>query len=308
MSQTRATPAFIAVHIALCAVTWGFSFVCMKLMNGEVDVLTMAFARSVLAALAIGAWVMALGQSPLPDSRGEALDWVVLGSVNGWIPNILVAFALERMAAGMASMVQAATPMFTAVVAHMLFADERLTPLKVAGIVVGFAGMLLLLGPKIGAGGDLPAVLAMIGVVVSYGSGNIYARFRRAQRPERLALGQQGFSALVSAALSFAIVGPVLTFETFARQWLLLSVLGLFCTALPIALFMRLITRAGPTKASMVSYAAPATAVFMAMLVLGETLTPWQLAGGAVIFLGVAITTLAPSAHHRETAFKETRP
>ncbi len=150
MSQTRATPAFIAVHIALCAVTWGFSFVCMKLMNGEVDVLTMAFARSVLAALAIGAWVMALGQTPLPDSRGEALDWVVLGSVNGWIPNILVAFALERMAAGMASMVQAATPMFTAVVAHMLFADERLTPLKVAGIVVGFAGMLLLLGPKIG--------------------------------------------------------------------------------------------------------------------------------------------------------------
>ncbi len=148
----------------------------------------------------------------------------------------------------------------------------------------------------------------MIGVVVSYGSGNIYARFRRAQRPERLALGQQGFSALVSAALSFSIVGPAATFAAFERQWLLLAVLGLFCTALPIALFMRLITRAGPTRASMVSYAAPATAVFMAMLVLGETLTPWQLAGGAVIFLGVAITTLAPSAHHRETALKETRP
>lgn len=291
-----ATPAFVALHIAACAATWGFSFVCMKLMNGEVDILTLAFARALVAALAMAAWVMWLGQLPFP-TRDEIKDWAVLGSVNGWIPNILVAFALERMAAGMASMVQAATPIFTAVFAHLLFADERLTRQKIAGIALGFVGMLLLLAPRLGqGGGEALAIFAMLGVVVSYGSGNIYTRFRRAQRPERLALGQQGFSALASAVIAFPIVGMGATVTAFQDQWLLLLVLGLICTALPIALFMRLITRAGPTKASMVSYAAPGTAVFMAVLILGETLSFSQVAGGAVIILGVAVMTLAPAA------------
>jgi drug/metabolite transporter (DMT)-like permease len=297
-----ASPAFIAVHLAICAVTWGFSFVCMKLMNGEVDPFTMSFARALLAAGAMAAWVMALGQKPWPD-RSEFRDWIVLGSVNGWIPNILVAFALERMAAGMASMVQAATPIYTAVIAHMLFADERLTRQKSAGIALGFSGMLLLLAPRLGQGGaEMLAILAMIGVVVSYGTGNIYTRYRRAQRPERLALGQQGFSAIVSAAIAFPLMGIGATVTAFQNHAVLLVVLGLVCTALPIAMFMRLITRAGPTKASMVSYAAPGTAVFMAVLILGETLSMSQLIGGAVIILGVALMTLAPPARVRQPA------
>ncbi len=297
-----ASPGFIALHLAICAVTWGFSFVCMKLMNGEVDPLTMSFARASIAAVAMAAWVMALGQLPWP-TRDEIKDWLVLGSVNGWIPNILVAFALERMAAGMASMVQAATPIFTVVIAHLLFADEKLTLMKLAGVVIGFGGMLLLLSPSFGqGGGQMIAVAAMIGVVVSYGTGNIYARYRRAQRPERLALGQQGFSAIVSAAIAFPIVGVGASVSAFQTHWLLLGILGLLCTALPIAVFMRLITRAGPTKASMVSYVAPAAAVLMAVLILGERLALVQVIGGGVIILGVALMTLAPPARQRAAA------
>jgi drug/metabolite transporter (DMT)-like permease len=277
----------------------------MKLMNGEVDPFTMSFARAGLAALAIGTWVMWLRQTPWPQ-RDEIGDWIVLGSVNGWIPNILVAFALERMAAGMASMVQAATPIFTAVIAHMLFADERLTRARIAGVVIGFAGMMLLLAPRLGAGGaESVAILAMVGVVVSYGSGNIYARFRRAQRPERLAMGQQGFSAVVSAAIAFSVVGAGATLTAFQSHGLLLLVLGLFCTALPILMFMRLITRAGPTKASMVSYVAPGTAVFMAVLILGERLAPLQMLGGVVILVGVLIMTLAPTGHRPPPAAQD---
>jgi drug/metabolite transporter (DMT)-like permease len=271
----------------------------IKLMSGEVDPFTMSLARAGLAALAMAAWVMWLGQTPWP-ARHEIQDWLVLGSVNGWIPNILVAFALERMAAGMASMVQAATPIFTAVFAHLLFADERLTPRRIAGVTIGFGGMMLLLAPRLGQGGaETLAILAMIGVVVAYGSGNIYARFRRTQRPERLALGQQMFSAIAAAALAFPLVGIAATGAAFRDHGLLLIVLGLFCTALPIAIFMRLITRAGPTKASMVGYASPATAVLMAVLVLGERLNPTQIIGGLVIIVGVAVMTFAPPARGR---------
>jgi drug/metabolite transporter (DMT)-like permease len=291
-----ASPAFVAGHLAVCTVTWGLSFVVMKLTRGEVDALTLSFLRGLFAAITIAALVLALRQSPLPE-RSEWRDWLVLGSVNGWIPNILVAFALERMAAGMASMVQAATPLVTAAFAHMLFADERLSRQRVLAALIGFAGTLLLIGPKLGQGGATTlAILAMLGVVFSYASGNLYARHRRAQKPERLALGQQVVSAIAAGALALPLMGLGATTAAMAAHGPALIVLGVLCTAVPIAFYMRLITRAGPTKASMISYLAPGAAVLMAVAVLGERLDPWQIVGGLVILVGVALMTFAPPA------------
>lgn len=296
-----ASTLFVAGHLAICAVTWGSSFIFIKLTRGEVDPFTLSLIRAGIAALAMTVWVTWLGQTPWP-SRDEWRDWLVLGSVNGWIPNILVAFALERMAAGMASMVQAATPLFTAYFAHLLFADERLSRQRILGLAIGFGGTMMLVAPRLGQGGaEAWAILAMIGVVVGYGSGNIYARYRRAVRPERLALGQQFVSALVSLPLAFVIVGPMASIVAMqSHGWALLA-LGLFCTALPILMFMRLITRAGPTKASMTGYLAPATAVFLATLILGERLSLGQIAGGVVILIGVGIITFAPPARTKAT-------
>ncbi len=297
--QGSAQPAsipFVTGHLAICAATWGSSFIFIKLTNGEVDPLTLSFIRASIAALAMAAWVLLLGQSPLP-SRDELVDWLVLGSVNGWIPNILVAFALERMAAGMASMVQAATPLFTAVVAHLLFADERLSRQRILGLTVGLGGMMMLIAPRLGQGGsETLAILAMVGVVIGYGSGNIYARYRRNSRPVRLALGQQVVSALASVILVLAFVGPMASLTALRSHGWALFALGLFCTAVPIAVFMRLISRAGPTKASMTGYLAPATAVFLSVWLLGEKLSVSQIAGGVIIMIGVAIMTFAPSA------------
>jgi drug/metabolite transporter (DMT)-like permease len=299
MAQRPASALFVAGHLAICAATWGSSFIFIKLTRGEVDPLTLSLIRAGIAFLAMAAWVVMLGQVPWP-SREEIVDWLVLGSVNGWMPNILVAFALERMAAGMASMVQAATPLFTALFAHLLFADERLTRQRLLGIAIGFCGTLMLIGPRLTQGGaETVAELAMIGVVVCYGSGNIFARYRRGSRPERLALGQQAVSAVVSAVLALGLVGSAATVSALGSHFWALFMLGLFCTAVPILAFMRLITRAGPTKASMTSYLAPATAVMLAMLILGETLSWSQIAGGAVILIGVAIITMAPSAVRR---------
>lgn len=294
--RPAATTLFVAGHLAICAATWGSSFIFIKLTHGEVDPFTLSVIRAGIAAAAMALWVMWLGQAPWP-ARDEWQDWLVLGSVNGWIPNILVAFALERMTAGMASMVQAATPLFTAFFAHLLFADERLGRQRVLGLATGFGGTLLLVAPRLGQGGsEALAILAMIGVVLGYGSGNIYARYRRTVRPERLALGQQVVSAAVSAPLALLIAGPMATVTALRDHGWALLVLGLFCTAVPILAFMRLITRAGPTKASMTGYLAPATAVFLGMVVLGERLTPGQIVGGLVIMLGVAIITLSPPA------------
>ncbi len=294
--RPAASPAFIASHLAVCTLTWGLSFVVIKLMGGEVDALTLSFLRGLFAALAMVALVLWLGQSPFPR-REEWADWLVLGSINGWIPNILVALALERMAAGMASMVQAATPLTTAIFAHLLFADERLSQRRVVAITVGFVGTLFLIGPKLTEGGGTAlGVLCMLGVVLSYATGNAYARWRRAQSPERLALGQQMVSAVVAGGLALPIMGWAATTAALSAHGPGLLVLGLVCTAVPIAFYMRLITRAGPTQASMISYLAPAAAVLMAVAILGEALVWNQILGGVIILAGVVMMTTAPPA------------
>ncbi len=297
-----ASPAFVAGHLAVCTVTWGMSFVVMKLTNGEVDVLTLSFLRGLFAALAMATLVLWLRQSPLPE-RSEWRDWLVLGSVNGWIPNILVAFALERMAAGMASMVQAATPLVTAAFAHMLFADERLSRQRIVAALIGFAGTLMLITPKLGEGGATTlAILAMLGVVLSYASGNLYARHRRAQKPERLALGQQVVSAVAAGTFALPIMGLSATTAALQAHGPALIALGVVCTAVPIVFYMRLITRAGPTKASMIGYLAPGAAVLMSVIVLGERLSAMQTLGGLVVLGGVALMTFAPPARPRSSA------
>jgi drug/metabolite transporter (DMT)-like permease len=215
----------------------------------------------------------------------------VLGTVNGWVPNMLVAYALTEMASGPAAMIQASGPLLTALLAHVFLAGERLTTERVLGIVLGMAGMALLIGPQaLSGGGTLLAMLAMVVLTLGYAVGNIYTRKVPAADPTRLALGQQLFSALFGGLIAFAVAGGA-GFAAVAPHWPAMLALGILSTALPIWLFMRLITAGGPTKAAMVGYVAPIVAVLLGVVLLGEPVVPRQIVGGLVIMCGVAIVT-----------------
>jgi drug/metabolite transporter (DMT)-like permease len=149
----------------------------------------------------------------------------------------------------------------------------------------------LLIGPKALAGGGAAlAVLALLLMTFGYAVGNVYTRTITQPEPIRMALGQQTVSALIGTLIALALAGPG-AFAGVGAQALPLAALGLFSTALPIWLFMRLITAGGPTRAAMTGYLVPATAVAMGVLVLGEPLVARQIAGGVVVLLGVAIVT-----------------
>jgi len=294
LNPAQPSRAFVVGNLVTCSLFWGCSFLFIKLMNGEVSPLAVATGRGLLGASALALWVLWLGQNPIPR-RDEIRHWLVLGATNGWIPNVLVAYALTQLASGPAAMIQAAGPLVTAIFAHCLFAEERLSRRRLSGILLGMVGVGLLIGPRlIEGGGTALGVLAMVGVMLGYATGNLYARAVPASAgdPARLALGQQVMSGLVALLLTLVFSGPA-ALAPIGNHIPAMLALGLASTAIPMAIFMRLIRRAGPTLAAMTGYLVPTVATIMGVIVLRETLEMRQIIGGCIILAGVFLVTTA---------------
>lgn len=287
--------SFLAVNMLLCSLLWGSSYLFIKLLSGDVPALAIAASRGLLGAAVLSLWSLGRGRSPLPR-RAEILPWMMLGTTNGWLPNVLVAYALTQLASGPAAMIQAAGPLVTALVAHLVFAEERLSRRRLCGILLGMAGVALLIGPRLFAGGGTAlSVAAMIGAMLSYASANLYVRTIPAAigEPARLALGQQIFSGLIATGLTLAVLGPSALLPLGNHLPATLA-LGIFATAIPVTIFMRLIRAAGPTRAAMTGYLVPTVAVILGVVVLHETLELRQVFGGCIILAGVFLVTTAP--------------
>ena len=289
-SRFEPSKAFVVFHLVTSSVFWGCSFLFIKHIGNGLSPAVLASLRAAGGALTLAVIVVAMHKPVWPQGR-EWLDWTVLGTVNGWVPNILVAYALSHMDSGPGAILQASGPLMTAILAHALLAGERLTAVRFAGICVGLIGVAILIGPDAFAGGGTTlAIIAMLAVTFGYSLGNIYARKIPAADPLRLALGQQIASAIFATLAALAFAGSD-GFSGVGEYMLPLVLLCVFSTALPIWLFMRLLTAAGPTKAAMTGYLVPAVAVCAGVVFLGEPVVMRQIIGGSIVLVGVAIVT-----------------
>jgi drug/metabolite transporter (DMT)-like permease len=292
--------AFVATALASCSLFWASSFLFIKLMDGALTPLALAASRGVIGGLTLALWFVLSGRSIVPQ-RQELRHWLVLGTLNGWVPNVLVAYALLTLAVGKAAMIQASGPLMTAIIAHLAFSDEHLTARRLVGVLTGLAGMALLVGPKAMEGGaSLLAVLAMVGVTLCYAIGNAYTKTAHDIEPSRLALGQQVISGLAAFGITLAFDGWQAFVKVPQHPWALLA-LGIFSTAIPITIYMRLIRDAGPTRAAMTGYLMPMWATLLGVAVLQERLGPLEIAGGIVVLIGVYVVTTAKAEAARET-------
>jgi drug/metabolite transporter (DMT)-like permease len=291
-ASTRLSQASLLGRLLACSLAWSTGFLFMKLA-ADVSPFVVSASRAGIATLAIAGWMALSGANPLPK-RHEATPWLMLGTLNGWFPNVLTAWALGEITAALGSMIQASGPIMVAVIAHLVFADERLTWRRTAGVLVGFAGMAVLVGPSLlEGGGGTWGVIAMVVVAFSYAVGNIYARTLRDMPASRMALGQQSVSALVSIILSAVFVGAAAGPSMAANAPALLA-LGVVSTAIPITIFMTLIRSAGATRAAMIGYLLPVWATLLAVIFLGESVGLREAAGGLIILGGVWLVTAAP--------------
>jgi drug/metabolite transporter (DMT)-like permease len=287
-----ASNAYIATHLLACSILWASGFVFLKMTAGAMSPIAIAAARGFIAALALAMWFALIRRSIMPQGR-EWRDWIVLGTLNGWGPNMLTAYALTQVTTGLAALLQAAGPIMVAVLAHLIFVEERLSPRRGLGVLIGFGGMAILIGPAALPGYEgvsLPGALAMVATAACYSAGSIYVRAIPQAQPLRLALGQQMFSAIGAIAITLVVLGPVALAPVMDNLPPLIA-LGVLATALPIFLFMRLVRAAGPTRASMTGYLLPVWAALFGYLIFGETLGLRELAGGLVILAGVALVS-----------------
>ena len=291
----RLRPEWVLLALITAAFFWGLGFPLMKMVSADFSAVALASLRGLLGGSTLTLWFLLMQQDCWPRTRQESLDWLVLGALNGWIPNVLTAFATQSLPGGQAAMIQACGPLITALMASRMFADEQLTPLRLTGILIGFAGVGLLIGPRLaGSGGTPAAALAMLGVALCYASGNVYVRRLPVADPRRLALGQQVVSGLAATAIALVLVGPS-GYAPFAGHVWPVMALGILCTALPIVIFMYILRAAGPTKAALTGYIMPVWAVTLSALWLGEAIGLREAAAGAIILTGVAIVTRAPA-------------
>lgn len=275
------------LRLIVLSLLWGgsFLFVGMALAGGMPPLLLVwcrvGFGAAVLAA------VLMLVRTPFPHRQ----VWPALlgmGLLNNVIPFTLFAFAQGEIGAGLAAILNAMTPLFTVLVGHVLLAEERMTGARVAGVVLGFAGVMVMMRGE-GFGGTLLAKLACLGAALSYAFAGIWGRrFKRSGlSPMAVAFGQCAFAAAMLGPVVLLVDRPWLLPLPEGRVILAIAGLVLLSTALAYLLFFRLLASAGALNVQLVTFLIPVSAVLLGALFLDEALEKKHLAGAALIAAGL---------------------
>jgi drug/metabolite transporter (DMT)-like permease len=217
---------------------------------------------------------------------------VVLGTTNGWLANVLTAIAVSRIDSAVVAMLQASVPLMVAVLAHFLFVEEPFRPRQFIGIMTGLTGILLIVGPVavFGSRGSLLGITAMLLTALSFACGTVYGRHIASANPAVLACGQQACGAIFAVLIS-VLFEPRAEWSQPAAVWLLLVVVGVVCSAVPTALYLRLLARAASVPAALVAYLQPVWATLLGWAILGEQVRAVALLGTGIVVVGIVITT-----------------
>ncbi|RQP25657.1 DMT family transporter [Piscinibacter terrae] len=277
----------LAELIGLAAL-WGASFLFMRMGASEFGPFALAAVRVVGATVFLVPLLGLRGQlGVLKDKAGPIF---VVGVLNSALPFLCFSYAALSITAGLSSIFNAATPLFGALIAWVWLKD-RLTPSRMLGLGIGFAGVLWLAWDKASfkPGGSGWAVVACLAATLCYGlAASFTKRHLTGVAPLAVATGSQLAAAIV-------LVIPALMFWPATmpshQAWMAAGALALACTGVAYIIFFRLIAHIGPANAISVTFLIPVFAVLWGWVFLGEGITPAMVAGCAVILVGTGLTT-----------------
>jgi len=277
------------LQIVLLALVWGLSFFLTEVCLRDLHPATVAAGRVTTAAVTLLA-VARLAGHRLPAGLKDWAPLALMGLINNALPFSLIMWGQTRIDSGLASILNATTPLFTFVLAHFLTRDERMTRRGAAGIAIGFLGALVLIGPGAlaGLGAQSWGQFAVMGAALCYASAGIYGRRLRHLSPIVAAAGMTAAAALIMLPLA-ALLDRPWTASPDTATWAALLTLGLVSTAFAYILYFRILASAGATNVLLVTFLVPVTALLLGILILGEEITLTALAGMAMIFGGLAV-------------------
>lgn len=274
------------------AVLWGGSFFFNGVAVRDLPAFTLVWLRVAVAAAAL-LLVLRLGGQAMPRSGRVWAAFFGMGLLNNIIPFALIVWGQHHIASGLAAILNATTPLFTVLVAHLLTPDERLTPMKTGGVAVGFLGAIAMVGPAAlsGIGAEVLAQLACLAAALVYALAGIFGRrFRRmGVAPVAAATGQVCASTVMLLPVMLLVDRPWSLAMPHAASWAAVLGVGLLSTALAYVLYFRILAAAGATNLLLVTFLIPVSAILLGALVLGETLQARQFLGMAMIGLGLAL-------------------
>ena len=278
--------------LIVLSIVWGGSFLFIGVAVKELPPLTIVACRVVLGALALYLMLSVMGVR-LPREREAWMAFLGMGILNNVIPFTLIVWGQGHIASGLASILNATTPLFTVVVAHYFTADERLTGKRLAGVIVGFIGVAVMIGLNAFTSwnANILAQLAVLGAALSYGFSGVYGRrFKRMGIPPlATAAGQVTVSSCLLLPLALLVDRPWMLPVPSAGTILSLLGLALVSTAFAYLIFFRLLGGAGATNVGLVTFLIPVSAILFGVTLLGETLEPRHMAGMALIAAGLIL-------------------
>ena len=273
--------------LALSAV-WGGIFLLNRLGLNGLPPLTLVALRVGLAAPLLIALVYLQGER-LPRSLALWASFAVMGAFNNLVPFLLFVWAQQSIASGLAAILNATTPFFTVIIAHLLTSDERASAGKLLGVLLGLAGVALVIGPGVlgGLGRDVLAEAACLGAAISYACIGIYGRRFRGLAPSVAAAGMVTSSAILLLPLALIHDRPW-TLTPGATALGAVAIQAVLGTALAYWLYFRILATAGATNLLLCTFLIPPSALILGAIVLDERF-PWTaFAGLGAIFLGLA--------------------
>jgi drug/metabolite transporter (DMT)-like permease len=292
MAQTiRLTMGAIEWTMLLAlSIIWGGSFLLNSIALRSFDPFSVVALRVGIGAVCL--WLIAIMLNyPFPQARKLWVRFLWMGILNNAIPFTLIVWGQQYIASGLASILNATTPLFTVLVAHALLADERLSVARSAGVVIGFLGVAIMVGAdalgKLGI--EIWAQLAVLAASLSYAVASVFGRRFAGVPPMVTAAGQVTASSLIMIPLALVVEKPwqleAPGFEAIAA----VAGLGAISTAAAYGLYFAILSRAGATNLVLVTFLIPPSAVLLGVSVLGESITAMQLAGTAAIAAGLAL-------------------
>ena len=269
--------------LILLSVLWGGSFLFQKIAVEELPPFTIVLVRVALAALTLHLIRPFIGIA-LPGLRIWAA-FAVMGLLNNVIPFSLLVYGQTQIGAGLASILNAMTPVFTVIVAHSLTQDEKLTANRAFGVVFGFLGVICLIGIEALDGLTLAVAgqIACVGAAISYAFSSVWARRFQDVPPFASAMGQLTMSSLMMIPIVLMVDQPwTLAWPSPTVVWSLI-LLAIPATALAYLLFFAIVRAAGATNIMLVTLLVPVSAVLLGAVFLGERLSLTDALGMALI-------------------------
>lgn len=271
---------------------WGSAFLFIKVAVGSFDPFTYVWLRLTIAAVAL-VFILRLSGRQLKLPVGVWAAVGLLALLNNVVPFLLFGWGQKHIASGLAAILQATTPIFGVLAAHFLTADEKITPARLIGVVIGFAGVATMIGPQIaGDGGNqLLAQLACLFASLLYALAGIFARRFKALgvAPMELAAAQFVAGAILLAPVALTLGQSLTDLPTSLPAWGAVALLAIVGSAFAYVLFFRLIETAGATNSMLVTLLVPPIAITLGALVFGEVFGLAQIVGLLLIAAGLAV-------------------